>query len=587
MTTEPAAPSKGLFRALTRSKSKKKAAHAGSSSADGHQPPSLASWGQANTAAGAGLAGVGGVGAGGLGRATTLREKTRAQMGGAVPAMPMSTSSGSLAAAASGGGQARPVQRSPSQGQVAPPPQQQQQYPRPMERAPDRPQGADGRVRLPFPRWACHPPGPLASFSLLSPNPYSGSLALTSSPSPFAPRQSAYADHARQASDPSTYSASSSRRSQPSHQSHGPDDADADDGYGDLLDAYDDDGPRSPTSPVTPQPPAQQHHHQQQQRPRQPSLTAQARQGMQTITLRDGSTIETPLPPSAAAAQAPSEGPGAGDLPFHQQQQRAAQASAPAQGRARAKSVGRDQAPPPPSAFSNPPPLPSKAPSPPSAADRPPSQSSHSRLPTSASSLDSPMVATPLSDAHALPPPALAQYAGGPKAPTVSQGDLPQDRFVVSLGDEGSPAKKDDGGGGGSGWGKVKRGLTVRRKEVRRASSFLSSDPQTTGTDPFRLLPTHLHQKPALVSDRPPSPPRVGASARLLALRRPSLLADPPLTLPTAAAPTMYSAATLAMQMAAAERKAQRVRHDPNAIGGGALAGSNREEERLTESAFM
>lgn len=104
-----ASETKGLFRSLTRSKSKKKAtsaaAHGHSSSTDGggglvHQPPSLAAWGQANSAAGAGLAGVGGIGAGGLGRAATLREKTRAQMGGLVPA---SSSSSAAAAAGSAG----------------------------------------------------------------------------------------------------------------------------------------------------------------------------------------------------------------------------------------------------------------------------------------------------------------------------------------------------------------------------------------------------------------------------------------------------------------------------------------------------
>lgn len=46
----------------------------------------------------------------------------------------------------------------------------------------------------------------------------------------------------------------------------------------------------------------------------------------------------------------------------------------------------------------------------------------------------------------------------------------------------------------------------------------------------------------------------------------------------------MHTAATLAMQIAAAERKAGRKAHDPSAVGGGARG---KEEERLTESAFM
>lgn len=57
-----------------------------------------------------------------------------------------------------------------------------------------------------------------------------------------------------------------------------------------------------------------------------------------------------------------------------------------------------------------------------------------------------------------------------------------------------------------------------------------------------------------------------------------------PLPAVAAAAPTMHTAATLAMQIAAAERKAGRKAHDPNAVGGGARG---KEEERLTESAFM
>jgi hypothetical protein len=135
-----ASETKGLFRSLTRSKSKKKpdsssSSHGHSSSADGHQPPSLAAWGQANSAAGAGLAGVGGIGAGGVGRAATLREKTRAQMGGLVPA---ATATAAQAGGGSGGERSsapRPavpassgaqMGRSTSQGQLA----SQQQQPR-------------------------------------------------------------------------------------------------------------------------------------------------------------------------------------------------------------------------------------------------------------------------------------------------------------------------------------------------------------------------------------------------------------------------------------------------------------------------
>lgn len=49
----------------------------------------------------------------------------------------------------------------------------------------------------------------------------------------------------------------------------------------------------------------------------------------------------------------------------------------------------------------------------------------------------------------------------------------------------------------------------------------------------------------------------------------------------------MHTAATLAMQMASAERKATRARHDASALGGRAPGSGAKEEARLTESAFM
>lgn len=82
------------------------------------------------------------------------------------------------------------------------------------------------------------------------------------------------------------------------------------------------------------------------------------------------------------------------------------------------------------------------------------------------------MVATPA--LHPLPLPAQLASLKGPRAETVSQGDLPGDRFVVNLGggeDKESSAAPAAGGGG---WGKVKRGLTVRRKEVSLRSPLLA-----------------------------------------------------------------------------------------------------------------
>ena len=240
----------------------------------------------------------------------------------------------------------------------------------------------------------------------------------------------AAASHARQPSDPSEYSGSSNA----SHRlaNPGADDDDEADGYGDLLDAYDEDDPRSPTSPITP-------------RPTQPAVTAEpiAREGMQTLKLRDGSTIETPLPPPPSPPPQPGNvaGPSSGGLPF-------------AQGRARARSISRDLPP----SFADAPPLPplppTTTPGAAGATGRP--VVAHSRKPTSGSSIDSPIVRTP---------------------PGAEPAELPDDRFVVSLGanESGEEVKEKESssnssGGGGGGWGKVKRGLTVRRKEVRQTS---------------------------------------------------------------------------------------------------------------------
>lgn len=241
------------------------------------------------------------------------------------------------------------------------------------------------------------------------------------------------AAHARQPSDPSEYSGSSSA----SHRRLADDDGDDEeaDGYGDLLDAYDEDDPRSPTSPVTP-------------RPITTSTAAAAaakaeavvREGMQTLKLRDGSTIETPLPPPSSTGPI-SAGP-------------CSQTVGQGGGRARARSVSRDLPP----SFADAPPVPALPLSnlPPTtttttSSSRP--AATHSRNLTSGSSIDSSVVRTPPG----------AASAGLPAGP----GELPDDRFVVTLvppgaGDE---AKEKETGGG---WGKVKRGLTVRRKEVRR-----------------------------------------------------------------------------------------------------------------------